>query len=72
MGGWHSAVSGRLFSFEGHDEALVIRGGSEPVAARRTHFCLPLGLGLASGAQCGVAHWAGAAVRHSVGEASRG
>ena len=45
MGTWHSAVSGLMFSFNGHVEALAIRGSSELVTARRAHFGLPLGLG---------------------------
>ncbi len=61
-----------MFSFDGHGKALGVRGGSEPVEARSAHFGLPLGLGGASGAQCGVAYWAGAAVRHRVGEATWG
>ena len=70
MGGWHSAVSRRLFSFKGLGKALLVCGGGEPVAACRAHFGLSVGLCLAGSVQRCVAHWAGAAVRHSVGEAS--
>ena len=58
-----------MFSFEGHVKALGVSGSSEPVAAHSPHVSLSLRFGGAGGTQCGMAYWAGAAVRHGVSEA---
>ena len=68
---WHSAALGCMFRGEGRAQALCV-GDGRLVAARGPLLRLALGLGVARGAQAGVAHWAGATVRNGPGRADRG
>ena len=69
MGAWHGAALGRMFSIEGHAQALGI-SDSVPGTAHSPRVCLALRLRGAGCTQSGMAHWAGAAVRNGVGKAS--